>query len=109
MATHETDLEQLRTHVTTTIGRTTELLADLKSLDDRLGVLLPELARLPESERETFVARLCGYDAALVDRLGQLVESLADLVAGLTTSDGGEAWLRQHLARLESGEETEAA
>jgi hypothetical protein len=105
----ETDLEQLRDEVARTIGRSTALLADLTALDDRLQILMPELARLTESEREEFVARLCGYDTALTDRLRTLVESLADLVAGLTATDGGGAWLRDHLARLESGEAPEAA
>ena len=109
MAIREADLVDLREHVTATIQRGTDLLADLKSLDDGLQRLMPSLARLPESEREAFVARMCGYDAALPDRLRELVEGLADLVAGLTATDGGQAWVRHHLARLEDGEETEAA
>jgi hypothetical protein len=109
MAIPDADLVRLREQVTATIHRGTDLLGDLKSLDDWLKALMPTLARLPGSEREAFVARLCGYDAALPDRLHQLVEGLADLVAGLTASDGGQAWLRQHLARVESGDETDAA
>lgn len=109
MATRESDLVRVREHVTATIRRGTELLADLKSLDDWLQALMPALARLPESEREVLVARLCGYDTALPERLRQLIEGLADLVAGLTASDGGQAWVRQHVARIESGEETDAA
>ena len=109
MATRESDLVRVREHVTATIRRGTELLADLKSLDDWLQALMPALARLPESEREVLVARLCGYDTALPERLRQLIEGLADLVAGLTASDGGQAWVRHHVARIESGEETDAA
>ena len=109
MAIQDADLVALREHVTATIQRGTDLLGDLTSLDDWLRGLTPTLARLSESERAVFVARLCGYDASLPDRLRQLVEGLADLLAGLTASDGGEAWVRQHVARLEAGEETEAA
>jgi hypothetical protein len=55
------------------------------------------------------VARLCEYDETLPVRLHALVEGLADLLAGLTTTDGGKAWLQQHTARLEGGEPAEAA
>ncbi len=109
MATQETDLERLRTQVTATMRRGTELLADLKALDAGLGVLLPSLSELPGSEREQLIARLCGYDAALPDRLHELIEGLADVVAGLTTTDGGAAWRRHHLERLGAGEAEEAA
>lgn len=109
MATHEQDVERLRTQMTVTIQRATELLADLKSLDERLMLLLPSLQELPESVREPFVARLCGYDPALPERLHDLVGSLADVVAGLTASDGGSAWLRHHLDRLAAGEGEDAA
>ena len=47
MAIREPDLVRLRERVTATIRRGTDLLVDLKSL----------------------VARLCGYDASLPDRL----------------------------------------
>jgi hypothetical protein len=109
MAIREPDLVRLRERVTATIKRGTDLLGDLKSLDDWLQALMPSLARLPESERDALVARLCGYDVSLQDRLRELIEGLADLVAGLTASDGGEAWVRQHVARLESGDEPDAA
>jgi hypothetical protein len=105
----DSDLERLREQVTAAIQRGTDLIADLRSLDDGLQALMPALTRLSESERDAFVARLCGYDAALPDRLRQLIEGLADLVAGLTESDGAQAWVRQHVARLEAGEDTEAA
>jgi hypothetical protein len=109
MTTHEQEIERLRALLTLTIRRVTELLGDLKSLDDRLLLLLPSLQELPESEREPFVARLCGYDPSLPDRLHELVGGLADVVAGLTASDGGGAWLRRHLDRLATGEAEEAA
>src|SRR5262249_62020391 len=95
--------------VTATMQRRTVLRADVKSPADWLPALMPALARLPESEREALVARLCGSDPALRDRLHDLIGGLADLVAGLTASDAGQAWVRQHVARLEAGEETDAA
>ena len=103
------DIERLRGEVTSTITRATDLLADLTALDDRLAVLLPSLGDMAESERETFIARLCGYDAAMRERLAELIEGLADLVAGLTATDGGAAWLRHHLDRLAHGDTEEAA
>lgn len=105
----DADLVRLRDQVTATIRRATDLLSDLKSFDAWLQELMPRLARLSESEREVFVARLCGYDASLPEHLRQLIESLADLVGGLTTTDGAQAWVRQHVARLESGDDSEAA
>jgi hypothetical protein len=42
-------------------------------------------------------------------RLAELVEGLADVVAGLTATDGGAAWLRHHLDRLAQGDAEEAA
>jgi hypothetical protein len=109
MATDERAIERLRAQVTTTIQSGTDLLADLKVLDDRLVVLLPSLSSMTEAERDQFVARLCGYDAALPERLRQLVEGLADLVAGLTATDGGAAWLRHHLDRIAAGDDEDAA
>jgi hypothetical protein len=109
MAMREADLVRLREQVSASIQHGTVLLGDLKSLDDWLETLMPALTRLPESEREAFVARLCGYDASLPDRLRALIEGLADLLAGLTASDGGEAWVRHQITRVEAGEETEAA
>ena len=107
MATPE-QLESLRSHVTATVQHATDLLGDLTSIDDAFRVLLPSLAQMTDDEGEAFVARLCGYDAALPERLRGLVESLADVLAGLTTADGGDVWRQHHLARLEAGE-TEAA
>ena len=102
------ELERLRRHVSRTISHATELLANLTQLDEALQVLLPSLAAMTESEREAYVARLCGYDDALPERLRDLVESLADIVAGLTATDGGRVWLAHHLSRLEAGEEDAA-
>jgi hypothetical protein len=102
------DFERLRAHVDKTIKHATGLLGSLTSLDEELQGLLPALATMTEGEREAYVARLCGYDEALPDRLRELVESLADMIAGLTPTDGGRAWLDHHLARLESGEEEAA-
>ena len=102
-------LERLRAHVTTTAEHATDLLADLTSIDELFTVLLPSLTALTDHEREALVARLCGYDAALTGRLRALVESLADVLAGLTTADGGRAWVGHHLARIEAGEDAEAA
>lgn len=109
MAIQEADVVRLREQVAASIQHGTVLLADLKSLDDWLQTLMPALARLPESGREAFVARLCGYDPSLPDRLHELIDGLADLLAGLTASDGGEAWVRHRITRVEAGEETEAA
>lgn len=109
MAMPETDLDRLRTQVTAAIQRGTDLLADLKALDTGLVLLLPSLAKLPASERGQLVARLCGYDPALPDRLRALVEGLADVVAGLTTTDGAAAWRRHQVERLGAGETEEAA
>ena len=103
------DVERLRAQVMTAIQRGTDLLADLKALDDGLARLLPSLSKLPESEREQTVARLCGYDPALRERVRALVEGLADVVAGLTTTDDAAAWRRHQLERLGSGETDEAA
>lgn len=105
MVTTPDRLDGLRAHVNGTIRHATELLADLKSLDEAFQVLVPSLARLTDAEREAGLARLAGYDAALPERLRELVEALADVIAGLTTADGGTAWLRHHLTRLEAGEE----
>ena len=105
----EDQLEALRGRISTTIRRSTDLFADLTSLDEWLQELTPALARMTESERRTFVAKLCGYDPALPEHLQQLVQGLADLLAGLTAADGGQAWLRHHLTPLESGEEEAAA
>jgi hypothetical protein len=97
------EFERLHQHVDLTIRHATKLLGALTSLDEALQILLPSLAKMTEAEREAYVARLCGYDEALPERLRELVESLADVIAGLTPTDGGRAWLDHHLARLEAG------
>lgn len=102
------DLDRLRDHVEKTVAHATDLLGTLTSLDEALAVLLPSIGSLTEAEREAYVARLCGYDEALPQRLRDLVESLADVIAGLTPTDGGRAWLEHHLSRLEAGEEDAA-
>ena len=102
-------LERLRLHVTTTVQHATDLLADLDSLDEALQLVMPTLADMTNGERATFVARLCGYDEALTLRLHDLVESLADVLAGLTSTDDGRAWLQHHLARLDAGEDVAGA
>ncbi|HEY7649112.1 MAG TPA: hypothetical protein VID04_08925 [Methylomirabilota bacterium] len=102
-------LEPLRGLVTIAIKDATALLARLKALDEALATLVPPLAVMTTAERNAYVARLCEYDETLPDRLRGLVEGLADLLAGLTSTDGGRAWLLQHTARLEGGETVEAA
>ena len=109
MSISEEQLEALRGRISTTIQRGTDLFADLTSLDEWLQALMPALGRMTESERQTFVAKLCGYDPALPDHLQKLIQGLADLLGGLTVADGGQAWLRQHLARVETGDDEEAA
>lgn len=101
-------LEHLRAHVDGTVRHATDLLGSLTSLDEALQVMLPSLGDLTEGEREAYVARLCGYDERLPQRLRDLIESLADVIAGLTVADNGGAWLHHHLARLENGEEEAA-
>src|SRR2546428_87368 len=54
---------------------------------------------MPESEREAFAARLCGYDPSLTDQLPELVEGLANLV-----SERAAGKVRGPLARLLLGE-----
>jgi hypothetical protein len=88
-------LDTLRTQLTDTIEHGTELLVGLKALDDSFPKLLPLLADLSERERATQIAVLCGFHPQLPTYLHQLIESLADLLAELTTAHGGEAWLRQ--------------
>jgi hypothetical protein len=102
-------LEPLRGLVTITIKDATTLMARLKALDAALTPLVPGLVTMTASERNAYVARLCGHDETLPGRLRDLVESLADLLAGLTSTDGGKAWLQQHMARLEAGDSAEAA
>ncbi len=101
-------LERLRGHITTTVEHATALLADLTSLDEAFQTLMPSLADLTNSEREALVARICGYDEAMAERLRALVEAMADVLAGLTTADNGQLWLQQQIQRLEAGEDVAA-
>lgn len=101
-------LERLRTHVSTTVEHATAVLADLTSLDEMFQTLMPSLADMTNREREELVARICGFDEALGGRLRELVEAMADVLAGLTTADSGQLWLQQHLQRLEAGEDAAA-
>lgn len=98
-------LELLRGLITTTIQHGTDLIADLKALDDNFPKLMPSLDELTAAEREGQVARLVGFDEDMPERLRQLVENLADVLAGLTTADGGMKWLEHQLSRLETGED----
>lgn len=101
--------EVLRRHVTRATQHGTGLIADLKALAEAFEPLLPELADATEAERWGVIARLTGLDAALPEHLTALVETLADLLAGLTSEDGGEAWLEHRRARLDAGEDDTAA
>ena len=101
-------LESLRAHIAQTIQRATGLGADLEALDEGLQLLIPSLGDLAAAERAGQVATLCGFDEALPEKLRQLAESLADVLAGLTTADGAVAWLERQLSRLETDDETTA-
>jgi hypothetical protein len=96
-------LEALRAQVATAIQRGTDLIADLHAVSDGFALVMPSLAELTEQERLAALATICGFEPALNDRLRDLVEGLADALAGLTTADRGEAWLRRQIAALETG------
>jgi hypothetical protein len=98
-------LANVRNQLATTIRRGSDLLADLIALDEGFQLLMPSLGDFPDDERKAHLARLCGFDEALPQRLHEMVEGLADVLAGLTTSDGSEAWLRSQLSQLDPGEE----
>ena len=98
-------LERIRTRLATTIHRANDLLTDVKALPDSFALLMPSLAQVSDDERATSVARLCGYDEKLPEKLHALVEGLADTLAGLTTADSGRAWLAQQLSTLEWGDD----
>jgi hypothetical protein len=109
MAMSAEQVEALREQVTCAIQRTTELIADLKMLADGLDALLPDDADRTELERWREVARLAALDPATPERLEALVEALADVLAGLTSADGGAHWLQRQRARLDAGEDAAAA
>jgi hypothetical protein len=102
-------LDTLRTQLTDTIEHGTELLVGLKALDDSFPKILPLLAVLSERERATEIAVLCGFHPLLRTYLHQLIESLADVLAGLTAADGGEAWLRRQIDTMQTPGEANAA
>jgi hypothetical protein len=102
-------LEPLRTRITVAIQHGTDLIADLQSVADRFEVLIPSLSELTRAERWAEIARLCAIDENVCERLEALVENLADILGGLTTTDGGQAWLEHQRSRLATGEDSEAA
>jgi hypothetical protein len=102
-------LEPLRARITASIQHGTDLIAELQSLSERFSVLVPSLSELTHAERWAEVARLCTLDENMPDRLETLVENLADVLGGLTTTDGGRAWLDHQRTRLSAGDDSEAA
>lgn len=92
-----------------TIQHSTDLIADLQALARGFEGLVPELREATERERWVEVARITALDAALPDVLASVVETLADVLAGLTSSDGGQGWLEHQRARLDAGEDDTAA
>jgi hypothetical protein len=104
-----TRAEILRAHVTRAMRHSTGLIADLKALGEAVPFLVPELADTTERERWHEVARLTGLDADMPQHLAALVETLADVLAGLTSDDGGAGWLEHQRSRLEAGEDAAAA
>ena len=109
MASTPRHVEALREQVSRTIKRTTDLIADLKTLGEKLATLLPEGPARTETERWREVAQLTALDEATPERLGALVEALADILAGLTSADNGAHWLAHQRARLTAGDDTAAA
>jgi len=109
MASTTKQAEALREQVTRAIQRTTNLIADLKTLAEGLETLLPEGPQRTEPERWREVARLAALDEGTLERLEGLVEALADVLAGLTSADNGGNWLARQRARLASGEDVAAA
>jgi hypothetical protein len=109
MTTRVEHAEILREHVTRAIQRSTDLIADLKAFTDALAPRLPEAADGTEPERWLAVAHLTGLDDTMLERLEALVEALADVLAGLSSADGGAAWLQHRRSRLAAGEDDAAA
>jgi hypothetical protein len=101
--------EELRRHVTRAIQHSTDLIADLQALPRAFEGLVPELREATESERWAELTRITALDAALPDVLTAVVETLADVLAGLTSTDGGQGWLEHQRARLDAGEDATAA
>ena len=109
MASSPQHAEALRERVMRTIKRTTDLIADLKSLAAGLETLLPGGAARTESEGWREIARLAALDETTPERLEALVEALADVLAGLTSADNGAHWVAHQRARLAAGEDAAAA
>jgi hypothetical protein len=107
MAMHQ--IEALRSEIARTMHRGSHLIADLDAVAARFPVVMPSLGGLTETERWTAVARLCGADPRVREQLGSLVENLADVLAGLTTTDGGAAWLEHRRASLDASDDERAA
>jgi hypothetical protein len=107
MAMHQ--IEALRSEVARAVQRGSHLIADLDAVSARFPVVMPSLGELTETERWATVARLCGVDATVREQLGSLVENLADVLAGLTTTDGGAAWLEHRLASIDASDDERAA
>jgi hypothetical protein len=102
-------VEVLRRRVLQTVKHGTALIADLQALTEAFEVLLPTLADGTETQRWAEVARMTALDPAIPADLAALVEALADVLAGLSLADGGEAWLEHQRARLDAGEDASAA
>jgi hypothetical protein len=101
--------EILRSRVLQAIKHGTALIADLKALTEAFEPMLPDLADRPETQRWAEVARITSLDVTIPDDLAALVETLADVLAGVSWADGGEAWLEHQRARLNAGEDPAAA
>ena len=101
--------EALRAQVSRVIQRTTDLIAELEALAERLATLLPDSPERTEPECWREVARLAGLDESAPERLAALVEALADVLAGLTSADNGAHWLARQRARLAAGDDIAAA
>src|SRR5256885_6441189 len=99
MASTPRQADALREQVSRTIRRTTDLIADLKSLADGLATLLPGDTERTESERWREMARLAALDETTPERLEALVEALAGVLAGVTSADNGAHWLPHPPAR----------
>jgi hypothetical protein len=82
----------------------TDLIADLQALAAAFVVVVPDLAEATEAERWVEFARITGLDPATPEHLAAVVETLADVLAGLTSDDGGAAWLRHQRERLDAGD-----
>jgi hypothetical protein len=101
-------VDALRDEITQAIQHGTELIADLKAVTRSVEALLPDLDAVSETARWNEVARLTGLEPETPERLGAVVEALADLLADLTPADGGAAWLAHQQARLAAGEDAAA-